>query len=263
MKKIICDTNIWYGIGNGSISMQAFENCTFFATFPSIYELTTSPKMLHKPMAVEKALRAISQGASNGYVKIIPYTPIEYIAHIDGNTNINKQSDNVRNAILCFGELIGSGQYKISDLNKEEIEEEVRKRIQPLIDLSNDINKDIAYNYEFLRINNLIKNKKFRNTDFSQSIKEVVKEVLIAEPIKHPISDGFNWNIIELFISVYESFYKEKILNQELIEDNDWFDLYNLAYVKPDMLYWTLDDRWKGNPNGFIHKAKMEKYLFQ
>ncbi len=43
------------------------------------------------------------------------------------------------------------------------------------------------------------------------------------------------------------------------IDENDWFDLFLLAYVQPGNLVWTFEKRWLIL---IKEKAHLEKYLF-
>ncbi|TKT92649.1 hypothetical protein [Dyadobacter frigoris] len=45
---VICDTNIWYGIGEGTIEENVFNDVHLVGTFVSAYELSHSPAIYKK-----------------------------------------------------------------------------------------------------------------------------------------------------------------------------------------------------------------------
>jgi hypothetical protein len=57
--KVICDTNIWYYLGNGTLDPNLFTGYSLVATFYNFEELITSGNLLTDFPSVMKASRAI------------------------------------------------------------------------------------------------------------------------------------------------------------------------------------------------------------
>ena len=81
--EIICDTNIWYKLGNNEISIQDFGDNDLIATRLSIDELGTSENLLdiENALKTKKASKAIFQYAKH----IQTLGPLEFILHKSGN----------------------------------------------------------------------------------------------------------------------------------------------------------------------------------
>lgn len=62
--RIVCDTNIWYGIGNGSIEPESFYGQRLVCTNVTLRELASTPNLYKHQDDVRKAVRAIRNYAS-------------------------------------------------------------------------------------------------------------------------------------------------------------------------------------------------------
>ena len=70
--EIICDTNIWYNIGNGFIKPRDYLNVNLWGTFLSIDELSKSEKLIN-PILREYVRKAIQE-----MIKNIIWSDIEF-----------------------------------------------------------------------------------------------------------------------------------------------------------------------------------------
>ncbi|MBK7387630.1 MAG: hypothetical protein IPI23_00770 [Bacteroidetes bacterium] len=77
MKEIICDTNIYYYIGDSKISVQVFPDSILNSTILNILELATSRNLIDKFDFTRKAIQAaIKTGPMN------PDSPFVHLAKL-------------------------------------------------------------------------------------------------------------------------------------------------------------------------------------
>lgn len=78
--KLICDTNIWYGIGNGSIVVEEYDFPQMHSTYLNIDELARTPNILYNLGSVREAIRAAMRNTKN---RVIIENPWIYLLKID------------------------------------------------------------------------------------------------------------------------------------------------------------------------------------
>jgi hypothetical protein len=124
---IICDTHIWYYIGNGDIDVSDLNpNDRLVATYNSIDELSTTTNHIKYPDYTRKAIQALYRHSQN---HIIADPPLVHIIKLhDPNFQIDL-SDHV-NPMLDFTRMIGQGDMldtQKTDIFREMSEERAKK----------------------------------------------------------------------------------------------------------------------------------------
>ena len=94
--------------------------------------------------------------------------------------------------------------------------------------------------------------------DHSDFAKYVLSDLVQNMSIpKYSIPNDFDWDKIELFIKVFERFLKEIIMTKKVVKANDWYDVFNLIYVRKGDKYWTNEKYWLR----LIDDSGMSRYL--
>jgi hypothetical protein len=228
------------------------QNQKLVVTFNTLYELTSTPRLITDFITVKNACKAIFEFAD----EIITDNYVEYIQRLDGNKNTNPNfGDKLINEVQAIA------QYNDVQLKKPEIE-----IFQELIKERTDANKEVTANVTSLlnpireREFDKKKHREIGNTEqFLHIMQNFFLNVFINPYINmNTIRDNFPWDEIELFIHTLNALFMELELSKMNIKENDWMDLINLIYVKPGYKYWTSEDKWQNN----IIRAQMEHYLF-
>jgi len=73
--KIVCDTNIWYGLGNGNIDTSIAKNHELIVTKLVLEEIATSENLISDILMVKRTFKAIEKFATG----IIKENPFDYI----------------------------------------------------------------------------------------------------------------------------------------------------------------------------------------
>lgn len=81
--KVICDTNIWYNLGNDTIDPSSLKPHSLVATFYNFQELITTPNTLTNFQQVRRAAKAIvdyssSQILENAYLHLAKQIDIHF-----------------------------------------------------------------------------------------------------------------------------------------------------------------------------------------
>lgn len=265
MREIVCDTNIWYELGNQSITKP--EGVKLIATWINVIEIGFSHpeiKKLLKPEDCKKAAKAILEFADEiieldpfayATLKIAP----EFIIHPKPIIGIlSKISQNgLPNSVSYeenkiyydyfismkkgFADSMNEGKVLIrkSEIQNNDSWEKFKKSDSDQIDehaigLITDINDFLKKEHE--------KQLEFLNQLDFDSTKNSVKD------------------LFECFIIPKQLFIKKMILERSMkMQPNDFFDLLNLIYVDKDKLFWTKEKRWKTA----LREAQMDKYLYE
>ena len=109
--KIICDTNIWYDIGNGVIPYSEISDLYLVATDLSITELMTTQKLLSDHKIVIRAIDAML----NLSAEIYKLNPIDYIL-LTGNEQYNPIFSKTDAKIGCLKNLLNVTNQEINSL---------------------------------------------------------------------------------------------------------------------------------------------------
>lgn len=265
MKEIICDTNIWYGLGNGSINKP--KNVKLIATWNNIIEIGFSHQKIKKLINVDevkKAAKAILEHSD----EIIENDPFTYSANklapeLKIQTKslkfiLNEISENGPPDDISYYENIETYNnfMQMKEMFAKELNErkpEIRKRIY-----SSKIFKKSFKDGDNTQLNEQAYSV-LLDVD-SYLGKDHNKRILIDD--ENDLKETLN-NIklnFELYVYTKQEFLKKWILTKEMkIEDNDFYDLLNLLYVEKGQYYWTKENRWISA----LNEANMEKYLWK
>lgn len=258
MKKIICDTNVYYQIAKGEIPSFIGNGIPIVATYNNIDEVSISHNILNNFDLLKETIQAIF----NNYDSAIIQNPIEYAIKLDTPSYFSNHYDENYKSVMRYTEGIVNGELTEANFSgHDEVVEAINQRkveLQNAADIfMGSITKVKNYVKNLLKENKITK-KKFWETnyiDFAQMVfKDLVRSI---SPTDYEISDNFDWNQIELFLHVFEQFLKDLIMSNRKVKANDWYDLFNLLYVQPDDKYWTNERYWIN----LIKKATMDRYL--
>jgi len=247
--KVICDTHIWYYLGDGSISSDSIDNENkLVATFVNIDELARTHNHLTDFEKVRAAIQALFKNQSQviyeqplGYLKKLADPDFEYDI-------MQKHGD-----ILKFTEAIANGD-NIDNSKKDDFEKFSKGRVEDLQKVAD------SWNEEALKIKTKIKDKKsHRNFDTKKLVREFISLMVALSTNKIGLPENFDWAEIELFENTLKHFFIELEISQMKIQANDWYDLFQLIYVQPGAKIWLQEKRWIT----LIKKAGMGKYLYK
>lgn len=238
--RIFCDTNIWYGIGNGGISLKEYDLPPLFATYINIDELARTPNILHNLEDVRGAIRAAMVNAIYRTINDNPYIYILKLETPDFNPNI--QHDN---HILELTTAFAEGRHIKDEFvkNFQEYIEQRKKELQKIADVYNQLFENIK--------TSIGKGKnEFRKLDGMPFIKDFIND-RIGDWTEHhldkryTLSEKFDWEQVELYLNTFGSLFAELSVSQMRFQPNDLYDLLNLVYVRPSDKYWTKEKRWQ------------------
>ncbi len=257
MDRIICDTNIWYNLGKDIKPEFLKYGVQICIIYNNIDELSISPNLFINYTSVKNACKSMF----NYYQYSIVLNPIEYLIKLD-NPNYNSsyyfqhyQSINKIVREIAYERITEEFfQSEVVKLTIQERKNELKAAAEifmiPILNLRNIIKNDIR--------NQKISKLEFRQNDYSDFAKKIIKEfVNDISPTNYKISDNFNWNNVDLFIKVFELFLKELILSKKNISANDWYDIFNLVYVRKGDRFCTKENYWQR----LITDSGMQHYL--
>jgi len=257
MKKVICDTNIWYELGKGKIKFDKTDKYDLYCTYLSLYELIHTERLKTYFDEVSNACKAVLSYSKG----IIFETPITHINNLLRPTK----------SIISKSNFIEAIEYLA---NIEKLDND----IIPVLDkyllvknstLDNSFVKSICDEIEKARFSihqnkpfyiQFIKRNEIKQSKLINLREQVVNEIKNKCPLLdiHLFTEIF-WQQIDLYMKsrmiYFEKLKLDKIMN---VEKNDAIDMINLIYVNDDCLYWTEDTRWKN----IIREAKLDKLLF-
>jgi hypothetical protein len=260
--QIICDTNIWYDLGNNCLSFPDNTKYHLIATYINLFELTNSPNIIADFEKVRKALKAIKLYASGliyepplKHLKNLLYpNKLEYSDEskpqilIDTLIDIEKIDDDIIHVIY------ESNLGRRSTLQTSFIDD-VSDQLQIAKEV---IHNDSTSKRKFLQ---LLKEKEIRDKRIINVKEQVIKELKDCYPfiLDEDFNDSF-WKNIELFTQArIQYFYNLKINPKMKPKINDAADMLNLVYVNEGRLYWTSDGLW----HNLIRETKLEKLLYR
>jgi len=247
---IICDTNIWYYIGDKSIIPQKENGNSLIAIFPSIEELFRSDKIFNNTNYVANAIRAIMTN-SRQTIRSLP--PEAYLKKLDDPTYVFIDYKGDLNVILEITQRIANGQP---------IEGELKDTMLKLIEYRKQVLQKGAtfFNNEADRIKKEYTNKnKPKTTERIHVHREFIESIVETRLQNEKLSKNFDWTQIELYDYAAKLLFHKIEISTMKIQPNDWYDIINLIYVAPGEKYWTREKRWIN----LIKEAKMEKYLYK
>ena len=244
--EIICDTNIWYGLGNESIDCSIIkENDVLVATCISVYELCYTENYLYNFEYTKNAVRAMMKYSSKHPIIEPPFAYLKITCDKNYVYPIN-------NEIFKFTEKIAQGcGIERADELKNEIEKR-RQEIEKITDIFNE--------YVQTHIKPNIKNKDAHRKENSIPLnRNLINQLVATQTKSEGLNADFDWKRIELFENVLKLYFNEIEIGVKKIKPNDWFDLFLLIYVKPHRKIWTKDRNLKR----LIEEVGLEEYLYE
>ncbi len=243
MENIICDTMIWYYLGNKIFEFPK-RKVNLIGTSVSIRELGTTPNLNKKKIhLVQNAAKAFLLFPKH----VIKTNPLDYIIkHFFNDFNIHHDVE--ENLIKGFERLAIMDLQSISNSTFEEIKRQIDEIRIPQRNYINKINSEIIP-----KRNEHVKNnttaKQLRKTDISFLVKDYFCD-LIYEFSKTTFNKKYKidplderWNHFKTFTLAWEVYHKEIDIGSEKLKENDWVDLFNLVYVNSNFKYWTIDQK--------------------
>lgn len=253
---VICDTNVWYNIVNGTFNKP--DDVLLIPTSFSLQEIATSKLMVHNTKYYQDVIRAIYENCG----AIIPNNPFDFILNLlDKNYKLDDK--NTESLLNSFSELL---TRKVEDV---EVDQELRNKILKDCEDSRRPTFEFAYfgNEEILSIRKNI----IAGTGIKDHLKEDSSEInkimlmtmfdAYAKIKEYKINwEKFDWSQIELFMIVTELFFKKLETTKNMrISPNDLVDWFNLLYVTPNDRYLTFDEKWR---KFIIDDDRIKHYLY-
>lgn len=255
--KIVCDTNIWYYVENGTIKLKDYDfKYPLSSTWLSLNELFMTPLLYKDP---ELVFRVIDTMFVNS--KTILIYPDDYIRGI------------------CFGIDINNNQ-----LIHIEIKALIEFYKKAKVDFYSSLQEKPIFDAWIEYVNNFnLEQKKRANgvKEVENKMKEIASETNYKRRIYEDKDEIEKQHTNLISIRFYELFKNDdellpeyerqfKLYNSvkfQLIkrltvtglahQENDFEDFDNLIYVNEGDLYWTEENRWLN----LIKDSKMLKYL--
>jgi hypothetical protein len=242
--EIICDTNIWYAIGN---SFVLKDDNKLVVTFNSIDEFSRTEKLLDKPDHTMRAVQKMFKYSRNH--AIFP-PPLYYLLWL-GDNNFSYQLNTRDLNILGFTELIARGHEVKPD--KQDIYRQFCQERKAELKTAASLFSEFVH-----EINENAKAKKIPFTlESKEGIRLLISKFVQGETGK-TLPVNFNWSHIDLFESVFHVFYDKLEKGSMTMTSNDWYDLLLLVYVQPDRKVWTNEGKWID----IIKSIGRENYLY-
>ena len=243
MKRVFCDTNIWYGIAEGRTEIpKDIQLCTPITV---VEELAITPNQEKDPVLVKKAIQI---AMTHSIVNEVP--PFHLIASLDGYGTSMADYTNVE-GFLKYTKLMAGNKITAEFF---EATREYRKSRKA------DYKKAAAVFNEVVNQAKALNPNKREHwlLDTTKDNRNLIK-MWVKQATDHQLSDTFDWSQIEFFEDTMNYYFKELTLSQKNVKQNDIVDFLNTVYIQPSYQYWCLDKPWQR----VFQNAKMSKYLFE
>ena len=246
--EVICDTNIWYNLGNGTIKSGEYKDCNLYGTYLSIDEMSKTPKLLDDELTevVRLAIRNMIRNHRIIYEPPFFRLLVESIPEYEYDILSNDSK------ILEFTQLIANGT-ELSARNKE--------ILKGYIDFRNQRFQEGTRYFSTL-ISDFKTSTKKKSIKMNSSNSIVSKDFIsyiVKSTTNQNLPENFDWSSIELFEKTLAYYFLKLETSEMKIKRNDWYDLAFLVYVRPGQKIWTIDKRLKS----LIREAGLHKYLFE
>ncbi|NEM99326.1 lipocalin/fatty acid-binding family protein [Pontibacter burrus] len=243
--KIVCDTNIWYHLGEDEALFQTVKDLPLAPSFINIYELTKTPNFLGNEEKVRSAIQKMFYFQK--YAIFEP--PFIHVAKMHNSFDYDLERE--VGVYLKFTELVARGET-IRPEKLEDFKKFIELKRLDLEKASSDFN-EIA-----VKVKREIKDKRVHSNQDTSGITGAFINFCVewATGGKYNL-EGFNLNNIELLIRVLDLFFLRMEVSSMKIGANDWNDFAILSYVQPGDKYWTKEKRWLR----LIAEAGMENYI--
>lgn len=244
--KVICDTMIWYGLADGSITFDKANEIELIATGINIQELSTSENLYKKPTLIKAVLNAMHKYHS----QIIEYDPWDYILTFKVNNDYEPISREWHiNSLQSFS-LFMNGN--LDDLFKDEEQlEKLRIFIsewnRSLIDFTNSMNEGLETVRQRQRSKFKTRKEYIASLEDGQLKMEITHMLIgiIAKRLNLTVNEimkKIDFVNLELLIKTWEMYWIDKLkVTNSKFHLNDIFDLLNMSYVSSHDKYWTLE----------------------
>lgn len=248
MKKIITDTNIWYSVTQEQVD-KISKTYRFVLPITVLSELYTSPNTHKSPeslLTLKKAIRMVLYNAR--FVDFIYFDPFEFLLK-DVKADLTPR--------LSVAWYLNEFEYLIKfDFDKLKTAHPVRFDISGL---SNYLNKQSII-YKKRVDADKIGFKKLDTRKFTENyILKLANDNLQSFNSSFPIVPNLDYVKYELLINTFDDLLREISKSGKKIRNNDWIDIFNLAYVNNDDLYWTNEKSIVKS----IQDVGLNHYLFQ
>jgi len=254
--KVICDTNIWYYLSDGTIKAEELKNYCLIATFYNFDELNSTPKTVKDFSKVQVAAKAIIDNSCDQYLEnaILYLTRLIYRFHEDKLYHYNLGMRNW-NEIRLLGKLPSDFKpsVEISKLYERNIEMKTNES-EAVSAIENSLADQVRKQSRKLWREN--KTKYFKSS--LRGIIYLLNNFLAGySDGKAQLTKDFDIKKIELFITAFVYYYKNLEVGTMKAQPNDMYDLFNMIYVQPGNKYFTRDKRWVN----IISEAGLSNYL--
>ena len=259
MKTVICDTNIWYDLGEGIISFNQSDEYELCCTHLSLYELIHTERLKEDHIKVSLACKAVLAYSK----RFIQEPPLVYLTNLLQPVDKKISNSNFLGAIeyLASGQLLDEDVMNELDKHIASYKNTLQKSfISPLFDEIGVMRTIFAENKSIiLKYKEGIKREDKWKRRIEVLKSKIIKEISPAYPISETNFNEAFWKKIQFYMRSRIA-YSEKLKLDKTMkpEPNDAVDLVNLIYVDADSLYWTNDKRWKN----IIKEAMLGNYLF-
>lgn len=247
--KIICDTNVWYGLGDGTISIsEIIARSSLVAIQVNIREFTFTYNLLNNEDLARNAIKAAFK-----YHSIERFEPpLIYLKKLsDRKYSYNTKKE--QSQFMVFTSLIARG-HSIDDKRKSDF-----KKVCDNVK-SNLESATVLFNTEAEKIHIKIKDKKKHRSADTLELNRGLINLFVQNVTKdHGLDEKFDWRKIELFEYVLKEVLFDLETGAKRMTVKDWMDLFQLIYVQPGEKYWTRENYWLEQ----ISKVGMTKYLYK
>ncbi len=254
--KVICDTNIWYYLGDRTIKPEELNDYCLIATFYNFDELNSTPKTVKDFSKVQAAAKAIVDNSCDQYLEnaILYLTKLIYPLHEDKRYHYNLGIRNW-NEIHLLGNL--PSNFKPS--------EEIGKLYERNIEIKTNESEAVSAIENSLAGQVRKQSRKLWKEDKVKYFKSSLSGIIsLLNNFLNGYSEGkaqltkdFDIRKIELFLSAFVFYYKKLEIGKMKAQPNDMYDLFNMVYVRPGDKYFTRDGRWVS----IINEAGLSNYL--
>ncbi len=250
---VLLDTNHLYK----NISNYDKNRIGYICTFLNIFDFLSSDRIVIdgpiNEVKIERWRKAIINGINHS--ELIHFSHWHYIALCQFNfeRTVNYEL-NLEFSAISLTEKIVNNKFDIES-DRDEFIYIVERFKKAKLEYAEQIEQVIKNGYRFLKENEcFIFDNRNKLLDINHtginSIIEICKQMLIEnlkifskkvcnDSYKFDISN-FNWNLVEIWLKVFSSYIKDKIINRNYnIAPNDYVDYFNLLYLEDGMLYAT------------------------
>lgn len=263
-KRLICDVNIWYYLGNGLINPDDVKDYRLVGSVLNIIELGSSEKLIDDPESVKQAMLAIDKYAC----EVIPLESFDHYIkeHIDPNyespseANLKKEY----HALLSWAK--GQSEFELDTVaKKQEFKTKIEvynQRRNNYIDKVNEALPNIRKDKKKL----LKKDSKEYKEEMKyliDSVTAMVFEIISFRTDKPKKELSIPKNQIEFMIRAWAMLYRNIIsIGNGKLQGNDPEDKGYLPYVGKDDLFWSGDKKFLNKIRIQPSDPKLEKFLF-